>query len=457
MKLIRTVLVAVGVAAVMLTLIPAAVAGPIIQRAAHSLVTDPVYVDPNAVPSISPNDAATLRDKINSGKHPMFIAVLPKDVAAEVNHDALRALTELHDGVGLTGVYAFWAGGAFRAKATDSAGLPNAEELATSAYQKYHDDGPYQVLQHYVDSIEKLPTAAEAAAAERAARTAEANKKDGFPWWIVILLGFLAGAAGLAFWWWHESKNTTFRVRQRKLRAEIDAFQESVNMVEGATVAASYISEAQDAARNAKTMGDLDTAADLLQHAQEELAERQTAERRYRSAPRPRVRRRRTEQRTTPTPESMPKVANRARRDEEIDRPTQARYPGTGYGYYGPGLGWGYYGWDGNFVTGVLIGEALADRDTVVVERPAPEPERQYPDSLPDERTSVGGGGSFDEHDSDRGRDDDGFGSSIGTGLGLGDLGGGSIGGGGDWGGGGGGSDFGGGGGGGDTGGGGSF
>lgn len=61
-----------------LALAPSALAGPIVDRAASALASDPVYVDPAATKTITPAQAARVRDEIRTrGDGPIYIAVLP--------------------------------------------------------------------------------------------------------------------------------------------------------------------------------------------------------------------------------------------------------------------------------------------------------------------------------------------------------------------------------------------
>ena len=135
LKLLRRVLL-VGVVA--LALAPASHAGEIIDRAVDALGDDPVYVDPEAKPTLTPAQERELEATIeDAGNGPIFVAVLPAAVRAEAGGDA----TEGAEGSSRTsstgrGRYAIVAGGQFRAGslADSSLGRGQASRLATDAF-----------------------------------------------------------------------------------------------------------------------------------------------------------------------------------------------------------------------------------------------------------------------------------------------------------------------------------
>jgi hypothetical protein len=201
-----------AVAALALALAPAAGAGPILERAAGALATDPVYVDPEASPALTPAEERRLEEAIaTEGEGPIYVAVVPEAARAEAGGDTGEALRELAEDVGRRGVYALVAGGQFRAGATGDTGLDRGEsgELATEAFQASGDDGVAATLEDFVERVGD-------------ARTSGAREGDGgdggggFPWWIAILV---AGAVGY------------FLVRRRRReaaeQAELDEVKEA--------------------------------------------------------------------------------------------------------------------------------------------------------------------------------------------------------------------------------------
>src|SRR5918995_657323 len=96
----------------LLVLAPPARAGELIDRAATELQSENVYVDPDADPTITDAQAEALQDRIVAeGAGPMYIAVMPRDIAGEAAGSPLEALGEAQrnggsppgEGVGGTG------------------------------------------------------------------------------------------------------------------------------------------------------------------------------------------------------------------------------------------------------------------------------------------------------------------------------------------------------------------
>ena len=84
-----------------------ALAGPIVDRAARALESDPVYVDPDAERSISAAEAERLRGRIRSaGAGPVYIAILPGEARNEAGGDAAEVIPQLARALGRRGTYA---------------------------------------------------------------------------------------------------------------------------------------------------------------------------------------------------------------------------------------------------------------------------------------------------------------------------------------------------------------
>src|SRR5215208_3636495 len=150
-RIALSVVAAIGV----LALAPAAPAGEIIDRAAQTLRSDPVYVDPQAKPTISAADERRLENEIaREGGGPIYVAVLPGSVRGEAGGDAGEALRMLASEVGRRGAYAIVAGGQFRAGATPDTGLEKGEtrRLATEAF-KAHPNDLDAALVDFVDRV----------------------------------------------------------------------------------------------------------------------------------------------------------------------------------------------------------------------------------------------------------------------------------------------------------------
>src|SRR3954454_13737670 len=86
---------------------PAAHAGTIIDRAAQSLQSDPVYVDPQAKPTISDAEERRLENEIASKRGgAVYVAVLPAGVRGEAGGDPGEPLRLLATEVRRRGAYA---------------------------------------------------------------------------------------------------------------------------------------------------------------------------------------------------------------------------------------------------------------------------------------------------------------------------------------------------------------
>ena len=82
-------------------LVPAALAGPIVDRAAQSLDGDPVYVDPAATPTLTPSEESALESEIaDNGDGPIYVAVLPAAAKDEVGGNATDVVGALAQRVG---------------------------------------------------------------------------------------------------------------------------------------------------------------------------------------------------------------------------------------------------------------------------------------------------------------------------------------------------------------------
>jgi hypothetical protein len=126
-----------------------------LDRAAESLRSDPVYVDPDAERAISESEADDLRQEIaREEAGPLYIAILPADTANEAGGDPDAALLEVVRAVGEPGTYAAIVGNAFRAGATGGV-LPGgvAGRLATEALNAGGDAGTVAVLDDFVRRV----------------------------------------------------------------------------------------------------------------------------------------------------------------------------------------------------------------------------------------------------------------------------------------------------------------
>lgn len=351
----------------------AAFAGPVISKAAHSLRSDPVYVDPAASSEISSDQAASLRTKIENGSHPMFIAVLPRTIGAEASspQDALHQLAKQ---TGVVGAYAFWLPATankhafFTANASVKAGVSDTSAIATHNYQKYSHDGAYAVLSHFVDDVEALPTAS-------SSTTTSGKSGGGFPWlWVLVVLGVIALVAIFILLSRRNKDSHDFLSKKSSLKSKINVLQDAINSLSVSKpeaqreyqMAISSISEAQDAAGKARYPSDLDGAQQMYDEAnghykaalaaeQPETAPTQEdtmhlPHRKQHDDEEPQA----TQSHGTSSegqnvkvkPTEVVQAKNTARRGQTVANPTPTNYPGYGLGTY-PGMGYGYYGWNG--------------------------------------------------------------------------------------------------------------
>jgi hypothetical protein len=136
-----------------LVLVPAAQAGPIIDRAVAALNSDPVYVDPAAELAPSPADQNRLRAKIDSaGAGPVYIAILATTAEREAGGNPDGVLQAIHDGLGRKGTYAAVIGRHFRA-GSDVLPPGVAGRLATEALAAHRGQGVTATLVDFVDRV----------------------------------------------------------------------------------------------------------------------------------------------------------------------------------------------------------------------------------------------------------------------------------------------------------------
>ena len=147
----RLLLLASATAA--LVLVPAAQAGPIIDRAVTALSSDPVYVGPAAELAISIADQDRLRRKIDSaGAGPVYIAILPASAELEAGGSPDGVLQAIHDALARKGTYAAVVGRHIRA-GSDVLQQGVAGQLASEALAAHRDEGVSATLLDLVDRV----------------------------------------------------------------------------------------------------------------------------------------------------------------------------------------------------------------------------------------------------------------------------------------------------------------
>jgi hypothetical protein len=136
-----------------LVLVPAAQAGPIIDRAVAALNSDSVYADPAAELAPSHADQDRLRRKLDSaGAGPVYIAFLPTAAEREAGGSPDGVLQAIHDALGRKGTYAAVIGRHFRA-GSDVLPPGVAGRLATEALAAHRGEGVTATLVDFVDRV----------------------------------------------------------------------------------------------------------------------------------------------------------------------------------------------------------------------------------------------------------------------------------------------------------------
>jgi hypothetical protein len=158
-------------------------AGPLIDQAAQELESDPVFVHPDAKPTISAAEAGELRERIASaGSGPTYVAILPAAARNEAGGDATAVIDELSKALGRDGTYAVVVGGQFRA-ASNVLGRGEAARIATDSFEEHRGEGVAATLLAFVDGV-----------AEERSGSAGSSSDDTSFWPILAVVG--AGAFG---------------------------------------------------------------------------------------------------------------------------------------------------------------------------------------------------------------------------------------------------------------------
>jgi hypothetical protein len=124
-----------------------------LDAAAEALKSDPVYVDPDASPTLSGSEAEALRTRITDrDAGPMYVAVMPRSVVNEAGGSVDAALSELQDKVGRDGTFAIVVGRRFRAGSTDLGEGVTARE-ANAAVEANRDAGLSAILLDFADRM----------------------------------------------------------------------------------------------------------------------------------------------------------------------------------------------------------------------------------------------------------------------------------------------------------------
>jgi hypothetical protein len=171
----------------------------ILDQAAASLRSDPVYIHPGT-DMLTEAEAQDLRGLIaREGNGPILIAILPAAARAEADDSSTQAALRLGRLVRIAGVYAVVVGNQFRAVSTDL-GSGRAGYLASQAFEARRDAGVAAVLAEFIQRVGET---------RASARSAPISNDEGSRFWLVGLV--IGGAALLVFLF----------VRRRKRAAEL--------------------------------------------------------------------------------------------------------------------------------------------------------------------------------------------------------------------------------------------
>ena len=153
-------------------------AGPVLDRAAAALATDPVYVDATAEERLTAAQETRVEHEIATQRSgPVYIVVLPESAANEAGGDPTEVLRLIEASLNRRGTYAGVIGKHFRAL---SDVLPSgvAGGLATKALDAHRGDGVSATLVDFVDRV----------AAARNGKSGGSSKHIS-PWWLLLLGG----------------------------------------------------------------------------------------------------------------------------------------------------------------------------------------------------------------------------------------------------------------------------
>lgn len=160
-----------------------------VDQAGSALRSDPVYVHPDAKPTISGAEADRLRSRIAaSGAGPMYIAIVPAGARAEAGGDAADWLRSLAEWLKRRGTYAAVVGGQFRAASNGVLPRGEAARVATEAFEEHSQEGLAPTLLAFVDGV---------AAARRGETGSSEEESSGGDSFLPILVA--VGAGGLGF------------------------------------------------------------------------------------------------------------------------------------------------------------------------------------------------------------------------------------------------------------------
>ena len=137
-----------------LLLLPAAArAQGLIDEAARSLRSDPVFAHPDAQPQLGMEEAQSLRERIRAtGAGPMYVAVVPAAATDEAGGSIDAALSELIEATRRDGTYVLVAGSSLRA-ASNAIPRDAIRSIANRAVEQRGPSGLLAILDQLIGDV----------------------------------------------------------------------------------------------------------------------------------------------------------------------------------------------------------------------------------------------------------------------------------------------------------------
>jgi hypothetical protein len=132
----------------------------IIDRAAESLLEDPIYVHPSERSEVTASEEERLADRIaEANVGAVYVAVLPESATDEAGGSAAGVISMLQENAGRRGIYAVTVGDTFQAGNTEEAGT--VPDLASEAVDAQAGEDASAVLFDFVGRLESAGEAAD--------------------------------------------------------------------------------------------------------------------------------------------------------------------------------------------------------------------------------------------------------------------------------------------------------
>lgn len=119
--------------------------------------TQTVWIDPDAERKLESAQVAELKEMISGSGQTIFVAILPRSVKNEVDNNPSNILPKLYERTGKSGIYAAWAGDAFRGGAPDELNLTSVPDMATKAYGSRPSSDTFGILKSFIEQVKTLP------------------------------------------------------------------------------------------------------------------------------------------------------------------------------------------------------------------------------------------------------------------------------------------------------------